>query len=66
KSEIPAIQPPKRNKTQSSKLKLSTFCTWLLKDYFAKIKAHIEENQIKESVTWSQLGYTVQESWIED
>ncbi|KAF0438023.1 hypothetical protein F8M41_004317 [Gigaspora margarita] len=68
--DIPTIHPPKRNKTQSSKLKLSALCSWLPKDYFAKIKAnftpHLEKNQIKESVTWSQLGYTARQSWIED
>ncbi|CAG8834967.1 39674_t:CDS:2, partial [Gigaspora margarita] len=68
--EIPTIQLPKRNKTQSSKLKLSALCSWSPKDYFAKIKAdftpHLEENKIKASVTWSQLGYTARESWIED
>ncbi|CAG8760314.1 15449_t:CDS:2, partial [Dentiscutata erythropus] len=66
--KIPTIQPSKRNRTQSSKLKLSALCSWLRKDYFVNIKAnftpHLEENQIKESVTWSQLGYTARESWI--
>ncbi|CAG8773448.1 5436_t:CDS:2, partial [Dentiscutata erythropus] len=69
-AKIPTIQPSKRNRTQSSKLKLSALCSWLPKDYFAKIKAdftpHFEENQIKESVTWLQLGYTARESWIDD
>ncbi|CAG8794675.1 4086_t:CDS:2 [Gigaspora margarita] len=40
--DIPTIQPSKRNKTQSSKLKLSAL------------------------LTWSQLGYTARQSWIED
>ncbi|CAG8644510.1 18609_t:CDS:2, partial [Gigaspora margarita] len=50
----------------SSKETLDTLST----NYFAKIKAdftpHLEENQIKESVTWSQLGYIARQSWIED
>jgi hypothetical protein len=68
--EIPTIQPPKRNKHQSSKLKLSALCSWLPKDYFSKIKAdftpHLEENKIEASTTWSHLGYTARESWIDD
>ncbi|CAG8738980.1 6190_t:CDS:2, partial [Gigaspora margarita] len=27
---------------------------------------HLEANNIKESVTWSQLGYSARESWILD
>ncbi|CAG8763087.1 18797_t:CDS:2, partial [Racocetra persica] len=38
--------------------------------YFSKIKAdfipHLEENNIKELTTWSQLEYTTRESWILD
>ncbi|CAG8674744.1 10460_t:CDS:2 [Cetraspora pellucida] len=67
---IPNIQPPKRDKTKPSKLKLSELCTWLPKNYFSKIKSdftpHLEENNIKESITWSQLRYTARESWILD
>jgi hypothetical protein len=68
--EIPVVQLPKRNKTQSSKLKLWELCPWLSKDYFSKIKAdftpHLEENKITELTTWSQLGYSARESWVED
>ncbi|CAG8462549.1 2573_t:CDS:2 [Racocetra persica] len=66
--EIPVIQLPKRNKNQSSKLKLWELCSWLSKDYFTKIKAdftpHLEANQITELTTWSQLGHLARESWI--
>ncbi|KAF0381757.1 hypothetical protein F8M41_012069 [Gigaspora margarita] len=69
-NDIPNIQPPKRDKTKPSKLKLSELCPWLPKDYFSKIKAdftpHLEANNIKKSVTWSQLGYSARESWILD
>ncbi|CAG8727630.1 7021_t:CDS:2, partial [Cetraspora pellucida] len=68
--EIPVVQLPKRNKNQSSKLKLWELCPWLSKDYFSKIKAnftsHLETNKITELSTWSQLGYSAKESWVED
>ncbi|KAF0475502.1 hypothetical protein F8M41_024611 [Gigaspora margarita] len=68
--EIPNIQPPKRDKTKPSKLKLSELCPWLPKNYFLKIKAdftpHLEENKIAESITWAHLGYSVRESWVLD
>ncbi|CAG8458360.1 7875_t:CDS:2 [Racocetra fulgida] len=69
--EIPVVQLPKRiNKNQSSKLKLWELCPWLSKDYFSKIKSdftpHLEANKITELTTWSQLGYSARESWVED
>ncbi|CAG8615461.1 829_t:CDS:2 [Dentiscutata erythropus] len=68
--EIPNIQPPKRDKSKPSKLKLSELCPWLPKNYFSKIKAdftpHLEENKIAESITWVHLGYSVRESWVLD
>ncbi|CAG8800386.1 14745_t:CDS:1, partial [Dentiscutata erythropus] len=40
----------------------------LPKGYFSKIKddfiLYLEENNIKESTTWSQLGYIAKESWV--
>ncbi|CAG8811288.1 22328_t:CDS:1 [Cetraspora pellucida] len=53
--EIPVVQLPKRNKNQSSKLKLWKLCPWLSKDYFSKIKAdftpHLETNKITKLTT---------------
>ncbi|CAG8511120.1 6283_t:CDS:2 [Dentiscutata erythropus] len=68
--EIPVVQLPKRNKNQSSKLKLWKLCPWLPKTYFSKIKAdftlHLEANKITELTTWLQLGHSARESWVED
>ncbi|CAG8697905.1 23569_t:CDS:2 [Cetraspora pellucida] len=41
-TDIPNIQPPKRDKTDFT--------------------PHLEANNIKESITWSQLGYTAREN----
>ncbi|CAG8812483.1 25003_t:CDS:2, partial [Cetraspora pellucida] len=65
---IPNIRLPKRDKTKPSKLKLSELCTWLPKNYFSKIKSDftplLDENNIKESITWLQLGYTAREKCL--
>ncbi|CAG8714836.1 6426_t:CDS:2, partial [Racocetra fulgida] len=58
--EIPTIQPPKRDKNQSSKIKLWELCPWLPKTYFANIKAdftpHIRANKIVYNKHKVQIG----------